>query len=897
MQVKVMFLIGIFVLAAVPNAFSASSIICLSPEASDQNADPMIDCLGQRFTWLHSVFNNFPSVVNFALKLRCVTELCPRDLEDYGCSCRLVAAGDPVDALDTCCETHRLCYQNAAPCRLHMPRLPDNFTCSTANSSCDVGSWCEQKFCECDQAAINCMSQSSYNSTLRGFAESSCSAASQTDVLPAVNDSVSSQLLNSSLPSAETDPLMTTTASKPGSQRDTGGTDADLTTSAPGLHTPLMHTEEFEEGEVAAEELEEEAGTKQQRFLLKDLKETVTEEALEQEEINTDLTTHSAPDSVLLVHHRENQGQRESGLHELLKTNQSATQSPSRPITPSAWTTTPRGRTPTAVEESSGKGSIVISTVSQTSAKPQIRKTEKIKSSYSKMGSSSKEEEEDEEEREASNKHTSFATTTSETVRGSTPTPPPTRTTEEARGRSTAAAQTDGAGVSLTFTPATPSASEERGEQGVGVEASSFPRATEGPQLITGSPTRSPTRSWLPQTDQSTTSRTTPHDSGEEALRPLTQGQKPPTSPSSTSDRATTQTTRGRPIHTSTPDSESQEELRERTRPTSADEPSDSSQEKDVQQQDGDVAQKRTVPFFAWSLLESVGLTDAQLHIDAKDCRRSFTVYGADGRAKREMPALGEMLHCLTGRCPHEYEMYGCYCGQEGAGLPLDQLDRCCFFHRCCLKQISTMGCRSDRKLNAQISCENRKPRCQGVTACDKLQCVCDKTTAECMSAAHFNHSLPSNRCRGPEPPCRRASRPPKAQLSHESSEESEEPQGETSDSHEAAEQKPSGEQDTSADTSTRPPRPVQNSDESDSTDLEDEDTPSPAVSPTTTPPTSSEESREPQTLSGNPTPNPRPDTSPSKGQRPAERPEGAREEEEEEEGEEEEEEEEEEGN
>uniref|UniRef100_A0A3B3U8Q8 Phospholipase A2-like central domain-containing protein n=1 Tax=Poecilia latipinna TaxID=48699 RepID=A0A3B3U8Q8_9TELE len=40
------------------------------------------------------------------------------------------------------------------------------------------------------------------------------------------------------------------------------------------------------------------------------------------------------------------------------------------------------------------------------------------------------------------------------------------------------------------------------------------------------------------------------------------------------------------------------------------------------------------------------------------------------------LPALGEMLRCLTGRCPHEYEMYGCYCGQEGAGLPLDQLDR-----------------------------------------------------------------------------------------------------------------------------------------------------------------------------------------------------------------------------
>lgn len=58
------------------------------------------------------------------------------------------------------------------------------------------------------------------------------------------------------------------------------------------------------------------------------------------------------------------------------------------------------------------------------------------------------------------------------------------------------------------------------------------------------------------------------------------------------------------------------------------------------------------------------------------ECGRSFSVYASDGQSRREMPALGEMLHCLTGRCPHEYEMYGCYCGQEGGGQPLDQLDR-----------------------------------------------------------------------------------------------------------------------------------------------------------------------------------------------------------------------------
>ncbi|KAF0046469.1 hypothetical protein F2P81_000102 [Scophthalmus maximus] len=216
---------------------------------------------------------------------------------------------------------------------------------------------------------------------------------------------------------------------------------------------------------------------------------------------------------------------------------------------------------------------------------------------------------------------------------------------------------------------------------------------------------------------------------------------------------------------------------------------------------DWDVARRRSVPFFAWSLLESVGLSDLQLQPDSKECRRSFTVYGSDGRSRREMPALGEMLHCLTGRCPHEYEMYGCYCGREGGGRPLDQLDRCSFFHHCCLKQIGSMGCRSDRTLNARTTCDDGKARCQGVSVCDKLQCVCDRATAECMAAAHFNHSLPSLRCGGPGPPCRRASREPEPRLSPQSSEESDEAAGGSSDTHELTDQEPA------ADTNTpRPP-------------------------------------------------------------------------------------------
>ncbi|KAM6920648.1 LOW QUALITY PROTEIN: otoconin-90, partial [Lycodopsis pacificus] len=439
------------------SALSASSIFCRDPEAGDQNADHVTDCLGLRFTWLHSLLDSFPSLLTFALQLRCATGLCPRDLEDYGCSCRYVASGNPVDPLDSCCETHRACYQNAAPCRQALPPLPNNFTCSAANTSCDAGGWCQQSLCGCDRAAIDCMTRSSYNSTLRGLPEASCSASNQTGNY--------------------------------------------VTGDSPAHPTHC--------------------------FL------------------------HRYADCVKHYGCCSSRGGRrgEGELH-------------------------------------------AVST--------------ELSSLSDRTGSSTV--------------HVLLVDVNEKRLSGDT----------EVRGQ-----------------------------------------------------------------------RLPPHHSD------------------------------GR---------------------------------------DWGAAQKRTVPFFAWSLLESVGLSDIHVHPDsAEECSRSFTL-GSDGRARREMPALGEMLRCLTGRCPHEYQMYGCYCGQEGGGRPQDQLDRCCFFHQCCLKQIGSMGCRSDRKLSAHVSCQSGKPRCQGVAVCDKLQCVCDKATAECMAASHFNHSLQQQQCRGPAPPCRRAGRPPKPQLSPQSS-------------------------------------------------------------------------------------------------------------------------------
>uniref|UniRef100_A0AAY4AIQ4 Phospholipase A2-like central domain-containing protein n=1 Tax=Denticeps clupeoides TaxID=299321 RepID=A0AAY4AIQ4_9TELE len=193
-------------------------------------------------------------------------------------------------------------------------------------------------------------------------------------------------------------------------------------------------------------------------------------------------------------------------------------------------------------------------------------------------------------------------------------------------------------------------------------------------------------------------------------------------------------------------------------------EPSDSSQE-----MDGGgplLIQKRAVPFFAQSLLEGAGLDEVQPH---EECTMSFTQFSPGGVVLRHFPALGQMLHCLTGRCPQEFQYYGCYCGQQGRGPPADQLDRCCFLHQCCLEQIRRLGCGRQRKLNAKVSCETGRAYCVGVSVCDRLQCVCDRTTAECMATAQFNQSL-RTQCNGPRPVCLHRPRPPLS--SEESAEE-----------------------------------------------------------------------------------------------------------------------------
>ncbi|KAK2500155.1 hypothetical protein MC885_003482 [Smutsia gigantea] len=123
-------------------------------------------------------------------------------------------------------------------------------------------------------------------------------------------------------------------------------------------------------------------------------------------------------------------------------------------------------------------------------------------------------------------------------------------------------------------------------------------------------------------------------------------------------------------------------------------------------------------------------------------CDRFTFLHLGSGGNMWAMPQLGQMLFCLTSRCPEEFESYGCYCGQEGQGEPRDTLDRCCLSHYCCLEQAGRLGCLLERLPRVPVVCVDRTPKCVGQSLCAKLLCACDQTAAECMASAFFNRSL-----------------------------------------------------------------------------------------------------------------------------------------------------------
>uniref|UniRef100_G3SVI6 Otoconin 90 n=1 Tax=Loxodonta africana TaxID=9785 RepID=G3SVI6_LOXAF len=136
----------------------------------------IFDCLGSHFTWLEAVFTNFPILLQFVNGMKCVADLCPRDLKDYGCACRFEMEGLPVDESDSCCFQHRKCYEDAAEtdCLQDPTKLPMEVNCISRSITCESQDTCEHLLCTCDKAAIECLAHSSINSSLNHLDPSFC---------------------------------------------------------------------------------------------------------------------------------------------------------------------------------------------------------------------------------------------------------------------------------------------------------------------------------------------------------------------------------------------------------------------------------------------------------------------------------------------------------------------------------------------------------------------------------------------------------------------------------------------------------------------------------------------------------------------------------------------------
>ncbi|XP_006879519.1 PREDICTED: otoconin-90 [Elephantulus edwardii] len=161
-------------------------------------------------------------------------------------------------------------------------------------------------------------------------------------------------------------------------------------------------------------------------------------------------------------------------------------------------------------------------------------------------------------------------------------------------------------------------------------------------------------------------------------------------------------------------------------------------------------------------------------------CDRLTFLHLGSGAHTQGMLQLGEMLFCLTSRCPEEFESHGCYCGREGRGDPRDDLDRCCLSHHCCLEQLKRLGCLLEGPPRSRAACVDHVPKCVGQSLCEKLLCGCDQTAAECMAVASFNQSLKSpghQECQGHHVPCENTTPagPPASSLGSSSEENSEE--------------------------------------------------------------------------------------------------------------------------
>ncbi|KAM9299562.1 acidic phospholipase A2 Cc1-PLA2-like [Gastrophryne carolinensis] len=123
---------------------------------------------------------------------------------------------------------------------------------------------------------------------------------------------------------------------------------------------------------------------------------------------------------------------------------------------------------------------------------------------------------------------------------------------------------------------------------------------------------------------------------------------------------------------------------------------------------------------------------------------------------------FGAMIFRVLGRFPvTSFAFYGCHCGYGGNGLPVDDIDWCCWVHDCCFGELIAGGCNpyivhySFTYRHGILTCSNRNPE-----SCARRACECDRAAVLCFlqhEAAYspFYSFYPKDRqCNQPMPAC-----------------------------------------------------------------------------------------------------------------------------------------------
>uniref|UniRef100_A0A671N7L0 Otoconin 90 n=1 Tax=Sinocyclocheilus anshuiensis TaxID=1608454 RepID=A0A671N7L0_9TELE len=757
------------------------------------------------------------SELEFAVSLRCETGLCPADIENHGHYCSTANTRDTVRAHTQCCLTHWRCSQELRERNCSRTTPTYNYTCSY-NSSCDMLDICEEGFCHCDRTVIDCISS---NHPVTTQVEDNQPITSQTGTVTVLDQSTSTftfhrvnDTLNETL-SNFTNELVLFNSSQSSNilstkypaifqsgpeEEENEAEERDMDrNSERGSIVEREEEEAVKYEDVTAVLTTEEPGrdkkeeeiltthnamewTTHNKLTVSIALTTTTESQTVTELPDTYTNTHSPHYTTHTQshHHSSEEDDDESDGDTL----QSAASNTSKPVTHTpAYTTHTSGAHTTTnylsniakpyvkeeqemtesdreTEEHSTAYIVLMTTPTKIATnqnsyhkttpptatnKNTVAATTLVQLPFMK-GSKDKEilfEEKKSEEDKETDRESDLIVNKSEESSAEQPadlstTKPKTQTQantkpsqederhEKASKEDLQSDEEEGESVK-TQTTVIPSSVREASPS-TWIIPAMFPK----PPVYSGSPrptahtAAQPTKnhkttSTVPHTPVSTRTTTSGHAAVETAAHP----QKPP-----------------RPVLDRSPSltTTAQQESAEEDEQEKEEEPSDSSQESE--KIESHRVRRRAALLFAWSL------DLQQQQGDSEECSTSFLQYSASGQVLRDMSALGEMLYCLTGRCPHEYQHYACYCGQE---------TQCCFLQQCCLEQLSVLGCRKNRKLNTHISCHKGKPQCSGVSVCDRLQCICDHSTAECMAASHFNHSVTSL-CSGPRPPCHRKS-------------------------------------------------------------------------------------------------------------------------------------------